>query len=274
MKKILLLISLLAIALTSWKDDTEGGDPEYSSSKDKKLRKYNLSKNERKAENRNPCDTLSLEDFVVDNYPAGEYLVKFDKTGTYDIPRYAVKYIHDKGSTLILGIIAKSKHSERFIEIYNVIGYESSFINLDSTKLGTAFFFLTMFECDGYGNFSKLWESEVPIHGGFNTIKMKQWKNTPYVELNYEAGIISGHRNYNFFLVDGIRKPPHLMETYEGIVHKRTITDVNGDKYPDYFEYVFSEGEKIQIVDSVKFYWSEGRKLYVTDKNRKWFRFY
>ncbi len=39
-----------------------------------------------------------------------------------------------------------------------------------------------------------------------------------YVELNYEAGIISGHRNYNLFLVDGIEKKPHLMETYEGLV--------------------------------------------------------
>ena len=164
-----------------------------------------------------------------------------------------------------------------------MVGFESSYINLDSTKLGTAFFWLTLFECKD-GQFERLWESEVPIHGGFNRITIKNWKvkNMKYVELNYEDGIISGHRNYNFFLTDGWRKPPHLLETYVGIAHKRAIANVNNDKFPDYFEYRFyreihgkdSLYASIRILDSIPFFGVRKRQLYITDKNPRWFRKY
>jgi hypothetical protein len=191
------------------------------------------------------------------------------------VPRPAVIYFND-GANYILSIIARSKPGERNIEIQNVTGFESSYINLDSTKLGTAFFWLTLFECKD-GSFEKIWESEAPIHGGFNKMTIKTWrpKNIKYVELNYEDGIISGHRNYNFFLVDGWRKPPHLLETYVGIVHKRNMTNVNNDKFPDYYEYRFAEDSlRIRIIDSIPFYWSEKRQLYITNKNPRWFRKY
>jgi len=104
---------------------------------------------------------------------------------------------------------------------------------------------------------------------------LKNWKpkNIKYIELNYEAGIISGHRNYNLFLVNGIEEKPHLMETYEGLVHKRTLAKVNDDRFPDYFEYRFSEASpSIRIKDSIPFYWDTTKSLYVTKVNRNWFR--
>ena len=127
-----------------------------------------------------------------------------------------------------------------------------------------------------------MWESEVPIHGGFNRMTIKTWKpkNIKYVELNYEDGIISGHRNYNFFMVDGWRNLPHLMETYVGITLKRTLANNNNDKFPDYWEYTFSGSQwqdslyAIRVRDSVPFYWSTRKQLYINDKLPKWFRKY
>ncbi len=108
-------------------------------------------------------------------------------------------------------------------------------------------------------------------------MRIKNWKEKriQYIELNFEDGIISGHRSYNFFFVDGIEKKPHLMETYLGIVHKRTLANVNDDKFPDYYEYRFTEDSTgIAIRDSIPFYWSEKRNLYITDVSRRWWREY
>jgi hypothetical protein len=272
------LLGLLVFACKS-KVDTEG-DAATSTSKDEAVRAYNLDVQKDQTQNRFPCDTIALKEYILDNYDPGSYLVQFDKTFTYNIPHSAVIYFRDS-TNYVLAVIAKSKKTERNIEPKNVVGYESSFVNLDSTKLGTAFFWLTLFECNG-GDFRRVWESEVPIHGGFNRMNIKLWKekNMKYVQLNYEDGIISGHRNYNFFLVNGWQKPPHLLETYEGIAHKRTLSNVNNDKYPDYYEYRFTSGQwvdslaQIRILDSIPFYWSTRRQLYITDKNPRWFRKY
>ncbi len=246
--------------------------------KDKNIRKSNLEIEEEQAINRFPCDTLALQKHIIDYFPDGVYLVEFDRTFTYNVPKPAVLYYNGKNNArYIFAVIAKSKEGERLIEPKNIVGYESSYINLDSTKLGTAFFYLTLFKCDD-GEFDQLWEAEVPIHGGFNSMQMKKWrsKNIRYIELNFEAGIISGHRSYNYFFVNGIENKPHLMETYLGIVHKRTLANVNDDKYPDYYEYRFTEDSLggIAIRDSIPFYWSEKRQLYVTNQNRRWFRKY
>lgn len=273
----ILLIAIFFIAACS-DDKVDGGsDAETSAETDKQLREYNLKVREEQAKKRTSCDTLSLQDYIINNYEAGDYLVMFDKTLTYTIPKPAVYYYKDKNTQYIFAVIAKSKRTERYVEPQNLVGYESSFINLDSTKLGTAFFYLTLFECDGNGDFTKIWESSVPNHGGFNRMTLKRWpaKNTMYMELNFEAGIISGHRNYNYFFIDGIRNGPHLMETYLGIVHKRHLANVNNDKFPDYFEYRFIDSsDYIRIYDSIPFYWSEKRNLYITDKNRRWTRPY
>ncbi len=257
-------------------EDRDTGTPETSERKEGSIRSYNIEQEKKLTGNRTPCDTISLQEFVLDNFPAGNYLVNYDRTYTFNIPRAAVVYHKENNKQYIFAVIAKSKEGERYIEKQNVIGFESSFINLDSTKLGTAFFYLMLFTCDN-GDFEKLWESEVPIHGGFNSMIIKRWgkKNTMYIELNFEAGIISGHRNYNFFLIDGIEKEPHLMETYEGIVHKRSMSNVNNDRFPDYFEYRFREDSlRITKLDSIPFYWDSTRQLYVTKVNRNWFRRY
>ncbi len=267
------LIAWLAISCSS--DKRGGGDAAYSTSKDESLREYKINVEKEQSKNRFPCDTISLKEYIIDNYPPGTYLIEGDRTYIYDVPRPAVIYFND-GANYILALIAKSKHGERNVEGKNITGFESSYINQDSTKLGTAFFWLTLFECKD-GTFDRIWESEVPIHGGFNKMAIKTWqpKNIKYVQLNYEDGIISGHRNYNFFLVDGWRKPPHLLETYVGIVHKRTLANVNNDKYPDYYEYRFAEDSlRIRIMDSIPFYWSDKRQLYITNRNPRWFRKY
>ncbi len=272
------LLGLLSYMCTS--KQGESGDAATSSAKDEQIREYNIDVRKAQTQNRFPCDTIALKEYILNNYDQGTYLVQFDRTFTYNVPKDAVVYFKD-GGNFILAVIAKSKQSERLIETKNVIGFESSYINLDSTKLGTAFFWLTLFECKD-GQFERQWESEVPIHGGFNRITIKNWKakNMKYVELNYEDGIISGHRNYNFFLSDGWHKPPHLLETYVGIAHKRTIANLNNDKFPDYYEFRFTGNSwqdslyAIRILDSIPFYWSEKRLLYITDKNARWFRKY
>jgi hypothetical protein len=274
--RILLFVIFVFSLYQCTSKETGSGDAATSTAKDENIREYNIDVQKEQTKNRFPCDTISLQEYIIENYERGTYLVKFDRTYTYNVPKYAVMYFRDGSDNYVLSVIAKSKPGERNIETKNIIGFESSFINLDSTKLGTAFFWLTLFECKE-GEFNRLWESEVPIHGGFNSMIIKTWpqKNTKYVELNYEDGIISGHRNYNFFLIDGWRKPPHLLETYVGIVHKRTMHNVNNDKYPDYWEYRFIEDSlRIRVRDSIPFYWNEKKQLYVTNVNPRWWRKY
>ena len=253
-------IVLIIVSCETGEQRTADEDP----SKDKNIRRSNLEIEEGQTQDRFPCDTIALQEHIINDFPEGTYLVEFDRTFTYNIPRPAV-------------VIAKYKEGERLIEPKNVIGFESSYINLDSTKLGTAFFYLSLFKCED-NDFTQLWEAEVPIHGGFNRMTIKRWKpkKIEYIELNFEAGIISGHRSYNYFFVDGIENKPHLMETYLGIVHKRTLAVVNDDKFPDYYEYRFNEDSLggITIRDSIPFYWSQRRELYVTDVNSRWTRKY
>ena len=282
--RILLIIAVLLVLgvivfgvfTYSCESSIEGSDPEVSSIKDKNIQEYNIEQEEKLSGNRTPCDTVALRKYVLENYEPGTYLVEFDRTFTYNLPREAVIYFDNAGKKYIFAVIAKSKEGERYVDKNNLIGYESSFINLDSTKLGTAFFYLTLFSCEN-SMFNFIWESEVPIHGGFNSMRLKKWRpsNTFYVELNYEAGIISGHRNFNYFMIDGIENPPHLLETYLGIVHKRVLANVNNDKYPDYLEYRFIEDSvSIRELDSIPFYWNESKQLYITDKSSRWFRKY
>jgi len=277
-------LSIVLFCFALWACSEQKTDSNYQDidPNSEKPQEYKLEVAKQQAKNRFPGDTLALRDYIINNYPSGTYLVEFDRTFTYNIPKPAVIY-YKADANYIFAVIAKSKPGERNIETKNVVGFESSYINLDSTKLGTAFFWLTLFEYDKEGNFNKIWESEAPIHGGFNSMKLKKWtpKNTIYIELDYEDGIISGHRDYNFFLVDGIRNPPHLMETMMGIVHKRVLADVNKDKYPDYIEYIFNTTKwkldslyQVKIIDSLPFYWNGKKQLYVNDRNKKWFRRY
>ncbi len=59
-------------------------------------------------------------------------------------PKAAIIYFTDKdGSKFVFTVIATSRAGERLIEPSNIIGYDESFIDLDSTKLGTPFIYLS-----------------------------------------------------------------------------------------------------------------------------------
>jgi hypothetical protein len=58
--------------------------------------------------------------------------------------------------------------------------------------------------------------------------------------------------------------------TYKGINFQRTIANVNNDKYPDYFEYLYVDtGDQIILRDSIPFFWSVKDSLYVNTLNKK-----
>lgn len=279
-KKNKIVFLILTFIIASCGDDERvTGNPEFSVVKEKNIRKYNLEIKKEHSQDRTICDTLALEEYIIDNYPGGTYLMTLNKTTVYNIPQKAVIYYKDKcdDRKYVFACIVESKNCERFVEPKNVIGYESSFVNLDSTKLGTALFYLTLFECNDNGSFSRKWEKIVPSQGGFNSIKLKKWKpkNIVYIEINFSDGIISGHRDYNYFLLDGIENKPHLLETYDGISHKRTIADIDDNFYPDYYEYRFGHNStSISVRDSIPFYWNNKKELYVTTVNKNWFRKY
>ena len=282
MKQVITIL-LLTISITLFSCDNGGKrleekqtgieDVASNPEKDKEIQRANLEHRKKLAGERFPCDTLSLVDFVLSNYPEGTYLVDFDKTLTYNIPRSAVIYYDKK---YVLGVIAKSREGERLVEVKNIIGYDQSFIDLDSTDLGTAFFYLTLFQCRDE-SFKVIWESPIPSHGGFNNMSLHKWKfnNSEYVKVNFHYAQGIGHIDYNYFFVDGLTNQPHLLMTYEGINFKRTITSLNEDKYPDYYEYLyFDSGSQVFPKDSIGFIWNFAEKVYVNTRNKKQTRLY
>ncbi|MCF8306849.1 MAG: hypothetical protein K9I71_12050 [Ignavibacteriales bacterium] len=269
MIKRLLLFIITAGIIISCGDDTQ--DKEEQS-----VRERNLRIKKEQAKKREPCDTLSFQEYFIANGGAGNYIVEFDQSLDRVVSKPAVFY-YKEGGNFIFSVIAKSKQTERNVEVKNIVGVDASFLNYDSTRLGTAFFFLTLYECDGQGNFSMIWEKEIPIHTGFNSIKMKKWKNISYIELNFIAMYISGNVSFNLFFVDGLRNQPHLLETYEAIARQREIADVNNDKWPDYFEWRFAQNDSAMFwrkLDSIPFIWDTTKNIYRDLKGRRWTRKY
>jgi hypothetical protein len=278
MKRITLTIPIIFIITIiggCGEDRKEGNNyqldgVEYSPEKDARIQQYNLEQQKKLASNRTSCDTLSLKEFVLQNYPQGNYLINTDKTLSYSIPKPAVIY-YKRDRSYIFGVIAKSREGERLIEPKNIVGYDQSFIDLDSTELGTAYFYLTLFRCQN-GNFETVWESLIPSHGGFNNITLKHWnyKNFLFIEVNFHYGRGTGHINYNYFLIDGINSQPHLLMTYKGINFKRTIANVNDDEFPDYYEHLYYDlGDRIFSKDSVAFVWNAKDSVYVNSRNKR-----
>ncbi len=249
----------------------------YNQNKDAEIQRYNLDLKKKESDNRFPCDTIAVIEHIFDNYPAGTYLLEFDKTSTYNIPKPAIIYYTDKdGSKFVFAMIASSREGERLIEPANLVGYDQSYIDLDSTKLGTPFLYLALFECNGE-NLIKQWEAPIPSHGGFNSITLKKWgyNGTYFIESNFHYAQGIGHINYNYFLIDNIRKFPHLLMTYEGTSLKRTLANINNDKFPDYYEHViYNLKDKVFSKDSVAFRWSEKDTLYINTNNPKQTRHY
>jgi hypothetical protein len=272
------IIIFYAIALISCSDDktddsksTGDGEAAYSASKDANIQRYNLEKARSQSGKRTPCDTLSIVEYIINNYPSGSYLVDFDQTNTYNAPKHAVFYYNQGGSRYVFAIVVKSGKDNRLIEKKNVIGYDQSYIDLDSTELGTPLFSLVLFKCDN-NYLQELWDTPIPNHGGFNRFSMEKWKynGTSYICCNFYDARSGGYLDYNYFFVDGIESKPHLLMTYEGINFKRTVANVNNDKYPDYLEYVyFDNGDKVYTKDAVPFIWDVKTNMYVNTRNRK-----
>jgi hypothetical protein len=244
---------------------------EFSETKDQDIQRFNLERKRDLSSSTSPCDTVSLIEYVLDTYPAGTYIVSFDRTISYNIPKPAVLYYNKEGGNMVFAIVARSRPGERLIEAKNIVGFDQSFIDLDSTKLGTAFFYLTLFECVN-NSWNIIWEAPIPNHGGFNrhTVEMWQPKNLNYVRVNFHDARGTGHIDYNYFFVDGIRAFPHLLMTFEAVNYKRSMGNINNDKFPDFYQYVYYDlGDRLYIADSVGFVWSEKDSLYVNTRNKK-----
>ncbi len=279
------MIILILLPLSSCEQKTEtrndqidyGEQAAYNPNKDADIQRYNLELKKKQSITRSPCDTIAVMQYIFDNYPAGTYLLEFDKTTTYNIPKPAIIYFTEKdGSKFVFTVIATSRAGERLIEPTNIIGYDQSFIDLDSTKLGTPFLYLVLFECKGE-NLFKQWEAPIPSHGGFNSITLKKWgfNGTYFLENNFHYAQGVGHIDYNYFLIDNIRDYPHLLMTYSGTSFKRTLANVNNDKFPDYFEHIYYNlKDRVFSNDSVAFIWSEKDTLYINTRNQKQTRRY
>lgn len=279
---LILLILLLLLSCEHNKDAKQEKvnykeQAAYDLSKDADIQRYNLEVMKQKARERAPCDTIAVMEFILNNYPSGTYLLNFDRTITYNIPKPAVIYFTNKdGNKYVFAAIAASRPGERLIEPSNIIGYEQSFIDLDSTDLGTPFLYLVLFECTSQ-NLVKIWEAPIPSHGGFNRMTLRTWKekNIYYIENNFHYAQGIGHINYNFFLVNNIKDFPHLLMTYSGTSFKRSIANINNDNYPDYYEHIFYNlADKVFSKDSVGFIWSPKDTVYINTRNKKQTRRY
>jgi len=242
----------------------------YSPDRDADIQRYNIEVRKKQTAQRFPCDTISLMEFVLSYFPQGSYLVSDDRTTTYEPPNPAILYYPEDRQS-IFGVIARSKPGERLIEVKNIVGYDQSFIDLDSTELGTAFFYLVLFKCEN-GYFKIIWEAPIPSHGGFNYIAIQKWNynGTKFIRTNFHYAQGVGNISYNYFLIDGLEKPPHLLMTYEGINFKRTIANINHDEFPDYYEHIYyDDGTKIIPGDSIAFVWNQKDSVYQNLLNKK-----
>jgi hypothetical protein len=251
----------------------------YDPNSEQSIQEFKINERKKRALSRFPGDTIDLMEYILKSYPRGTYLIDFDRTNTYNIPQSAVIYKKEPDGLYVFALIAKSKmdtDEKRVIEKKNVIGYDASYIDFDSTRLGTAIFFLELYKYDG-GSFSPIWEDTVPIHGGFNKMTLETWKarNIPYIRVNFDDARYSGHDDYNYFFVNGFKAMPHLLETYEAINRKRTMVDYNHDNYPDYCEYLYVDsGNWVGTPDSVFFVWQQKDSVYVNTRNKKQTRRY
>lgn len=284
MKNFLYIIITLPLLFLSCKEENKEITPvdykervELNPDKDIGIQKYNLEKMKQESTSRFPCDTIAVIEHILKSFPAGTYLLRNDRISVFDIPKHALIYYKgNDGGNYIFAVIARSKPGERFIEPSNIVGYDQSFIDLDSTKLGTPFIYLVLFECTGE-QLSTVWESSVPSHGGYNRFSVKQWNygNTTYIDVNFHYGQGIGNISYNYFLVDGIRNQPHLLMTYDGIDFRRTLANINNDKYPDFYEHIFYNlSERVIHKDSIAFIFNPKDSLYHSADGKNFTRRY
>lgn len=278
MKQIIFYLTLLLIvSIISCSNEQDKSNPLPSRDvatnpqKDAEIQRYNIELRKERSE-RFSCDTIAVMEYILNNYPQGSYLLETDKTTLKSLSRPAVIYHKDQdGRNYVFALLTTSRPGERLVEVKNLIGYNESLIDLDSTDLGTPFIYLILLECLG-DKLSLVWDVVIPSHGGFKTLSLKKWdyNGIHFIEniFYYAQGI--GTISYNYFLVDGIRNKPHLLMTYNGLDFRRNIANVNNDEYPDFYEYVFvSLPDRIFVKDSVAFLWDEKKGVYINTRNSR-----
>lgn len=257
------------------KPDTGFGDTAADdASTDVSIQEYILRERIKTARTRFDGDTLDLMQHILDNYEPGSYLADIDNPNSNVQKQSAVIYVKEKAGTYVFAMIVKSIIQEKLVEAENFIGYDASFVDYDSTKLGTAGFYLTLFKNEGK-DFTKLWETLIPASGGFNNFYYESWGNykIPSVRCRFYNAVIIGADDYSYFLVNGIESPPHLLNTYDGFAKRRRIADINKDSIPDYYEWSVIVTDSLrQWIDSTGFIWKDS--VYVNTRNpkqkRKW----
>jgi hypothetical protein len=235
---------------------------------DKNIQRSNLNIRKNLSPHNDPCDPLSISEYIINNFPSGTYLLYNDGIHNYNIPDPAVLY---SGEGYIFAVVAESRGGERLIEPQNIIGYDQSFIDYDSTALGTAFIYLVLFECRN-DNLNLIWKTPVYSHGGLKKINPERWDytGTDIIRVEFYNAPGRGTVNFNYFLINGIKEIPHLLMTYDNIDSRRTLSNINNDKYPDYNEHIFYVTDStITKGGQVGFVWSPANKVYISTGNRK-----
>jgi len=260
----------------------QGDDVAYDTQKDLSIQEYNIQQRKKYNKKRTDCDTIALMEHILNKYPDGTYLMMEDVATTNPLPNAAVIYQKDAQGDIVYALIVKSRKdsvNQRVVDIKNLTGYDASFTDLDSTRLGLGLFFVDAFRCKG-NDFQLLWSKELPSHGGFYKMEMQKWapKNVPYIRVRFLDAIRGGHVDYNLFQTNGVDSIPHLIQNYENLRQKNRMVAGNDDKIPDFYEYVYIYKEsyetlqQITLIDSILYLWKD--TAYINTRNPKYFRYF
>lgn len=252
----------------------EGETVADNQSADMSIQEFVIREKMKNAPSRFAGDTLDLALYVIKNYPPGSYLADLDNISTNFAKKGAVIYFTEKGKKYVFALIVKSMEGGKLIEIDNFTGYNSSFVDYDSTNLGTAFFYLTLFSYDS-SDFTMIWEEIIPQSGGLMNFTYSTWGplKIPFVNVHFFSAPQLSNDEYKFFLVRGLENKPHLLNVYEGHIRRRRVADINQDSIPDYYEWrVFYTDSSRTFLDSVGFIWKD--TVYVNTRNPRMTRKY
>lgn len=253
---------------------SDGQNVADDQSVDMSIQEFVIREKMKNAVSRFAGDTLDLALHVIKDYPPGSYLADLDNISTNFAKKGAVIYFTEKGKKYVFALIVKSMEGGKLIEIDNFTGYNSSFVDYDSTNLGTAFFFLTLFSYDS-SDFTKVWEEIIPQSGGLMNFTYSTWGKLkiPFVNVHFFSAPQLSNDEYKFFLVNGLENKPHLLNVYEGHIRRRRVADINQDSIPDYYEWrVFYTDSSRTFLDSIGFIWKD--TVYVNTRNPRMTRKY
>jgi len=198
-----------------------------------------------------------------------------DKLFSYDIPAPAV-INYEKDSSYIFCIIIKSLKGERFIEPRKYSWIWSKFYTPGQHRIRNSIFFLTSFRCIN-GKFVLQWDAPIPSHGGFNMMHYKKWDkfNIPFIQMNFYYRRGTGHINIIIFLLMELIINHTYWWRTEVLNFKRTIADVNDDRFPDYYEHIYYDlWDRVFTKDSVTFIWNLKNGVSINTRNKKQTRLY